>query len=469
MTRIGSIGSLGTDQLRALNRIQELGRAITQNNTRLATLKRINSAKDDPSGLIQATLLEQELSAAEAASKSVTRASAILSTADTTAGEILAELQSARALIVAAAGGTLSSSDVAGNQIQVDTILRNVDTLSKTEFGGRQLLSGASGYTVSGVDTSKISDVDVLDKQGAADVSVNITVDTAATQAANDYQDGQLNEDTTLVVAGPDGTTTISLLKNDSTQDIADAFNAVTYATGITATRIDANQVDFATVDYGSNATISIEATEGTFDLTTSGTVQGTDAVATINGQSVTGDGSTFNVNTSSVALVVEVDPTTTGVINSFTVSGKGLEFVVGSSPDNRARIGLPSLTTASLGGVTGKLHSIVSGGANTLTGGKSAEALKIIDDAISDVTRAQATIGSFKKFTLDTSGRVLSSTIENVSEVLSSVRDTDLAVESALLTNNLLLQASAYQVLSVTNLRNQDVLGLLKSAVARF
>jgi flagellin len=62
MSRIGSIGS---DQLRALRRISELSQAITQNTTRLSTLRRINSAKDDPAGLIRATLLETELTAAE--------------------------------------------------------------------------------------------------------------------------------------------------------------------------------------------------------------------------------------------------------------------------------------------------------------------------------------------------------------------------------------------------------------------
>lgn len=470
MTRIGSIGRLGTDQLRALNRIRELGRAITANKTRLSTLKRINSAKDDPSGLISATLLERELAATDAASKSVTRASAILSTADSTAGEILTSLQSARSLIVEVADGTkTSASDISANQIQVDTLLRSIDTKSHTDFAGRRLLDGSSGFRTSGVDTTKIADVDIVQKQTAADVTVSINLSTQATQAKNDYQGGTLSADATLTVTGPDGAATVSLTNGNDTQAIADAFNKVTYATGITATKVDASRVDFATVDYGSRASIAITATQGTFTLTTSGTVTGTDAVATINGQTVTGDGSVFNVNTSDLSAVVKIDPTaTTGAISSFTVSGEGLNFVIGSSPGSTARVGLPSFSTAVLGGVTGKLSSVLSGGGNTLTGGKAASALKIVDDAISEVTRGQAVIGGFQKYTLDSSSRVLAKQSENLSSSLSAIQDTDVAVETALLANNQLLQQAAFQALSITALQNRDVLSLLTSTAAR-
>lgn len=466
MSRIGSIGTLGIEQLRAINRLTQLGKEIAKNQQRLSTLRRINSAKDDPSGLIQASLLETELKAAEQASKSVTRASALLSTADSTAGEILTQLQEARTLIFASADGTLSADELAANQIQVDQILDAVDKAAGVEFGSRRLLDGSSGFRTSGVDNTKLLDVDVLDKPTADDVTVNVDVTTQATQQTDRYSDGGLNSDTTLIVEGPDGSTTIQLSDNADTQDIADAFNAATYLTGVTAVRIDSNTVDFTTVDYGSNATITIDVTAGSFDTTT--TQSGTDAVATINGQQVTADGTTFNLNSSEVSLVVEVDPSASGVITPFVVAGEGLEFNVGSSVTNTARIGLANLHTSSLGGVTGKLSSVRSGGANTLTGGNATEALSIIDDAIADVTRAQAHVGGFQKFTLDSASRVLDDQIENLSSALSAVRDTDVALETALLSNNQLLEQTTLQALAITNFRNQNILDLLKSAATR-
>lgn len=469
MSRVGSIAGLGADQIRVLNRLTQIGQALTENTTRLSTLKRINSAKDDPAGLMKATVLEAEISAAEATTQSLTRAGSLLNTADKAAGEIVDGLQSVRSLILASIGTGVSTSEVAANQIQIDTILHGVNSTAQTEFSGRPLLNGSSGFSTSGIDASEILDIDVHDKATADDIEVNITIDSQATQATNGYTGGALGSDTTLIVQGPDGTTTISLDNGADTQSVTDAFNAVTYATGITATRVDANEIDFQTVDYGSAASIDIEAAEGTFNLTTSGTVTGTDATATINGQSVTGDGSTFNFNSSEVAFVAEVDPTQSGALTSFSITGEGLSFTTGTSPNSIARIGLPNLTTASLGGVTGKLHSIISGGANTITSGNTAEALRIVDDAIADATRGRAIIGGFQKFTVDSSSRVIGSTNENLFSALSSVQDADVAVESALLANNQLLQQSTLQASSITNFRNSDVLSLLESTAARF
>ncbi len=467
MSRIGSLGSLATDQLRALNRISQISREIATNTQRLSTLKRINSAKDDPAGLIQATLLQQELTAAEAASKSVTRASAMLNTADAAAGEIVSQLQEARTLVFEAAGGGLSNAEVAANQIEVDSILQSINNLAKTSFAGQQLLTGASGYQVSSVNTSKIADVDVLSKNTADDVTVNINVTTTATQATDTYTGGVLAADVTLIVGGKNGTSVISLSSGSSLNTIAQAFNDVKHETGVTAT-VNAGNINFKSVDYGSEATISIEVTQGTFTLTGGGSAAGTDAVATINGQQYTGDGSTFNVNTSQFAAVIDVKPTTSGVVTPFVISGEGLQFNVGSSPSSFASIGLPNLSTASLGGVTGKLYSIGSGGDNSLTSNKAAEALEIIDDAIADATRSQAIIGGFQKYTLDSSSRVLDSQTEQMSSALSAVQDTDVAVESALLAKNQLLEQTALQALTITSLRHQDVLSLLQSAASR-
>ncbi len=61
------------------------------------------------------------------------------------------------------------------------------------------------------------------------------------------------------------------------------------------------------------------------------------------------------------------------GALTSFTITGEGLSFITGTSPSDTARIGLPNLTTASLGGVTGRLHTIGSGGTNTIAAGKTA------------------------------------------------------------------------------------------------
>lgn len=466
MNSIYGFGSLGSDQIRALNRLTQLSKDISTTTQRLSTGKRINSSKDDPSGVIEAALLQQELISAESSLQSITKANALISTADTAASEVVTQLQAARSLVLEAASGTLTSDGIASNQTQVDSILSSLDTLSRTSFNNQRLLDGSSGYRTTGINSAQIDDVDVLEKSASGNVSISINVSSVATQGTDSYTGGALGGDATLLITGPRGSTSISLSSGATTQDITDAYNGATYLTGISATRIDANQVDFATVDYGSDATVSIEATSGTFS--TIGAVAGTDVVATVNGLSVSSSGTRLNVNTSEIAMVVELDAAATGALTTFDVTGDGLEFIVGTSANDTARIGLPTLTTASLGGVDGSLSTIVSGGTNTLTGGRAAEALRIIDDAILDATRGQAVIGAFQSYTLDSSSRVLEATIENVTESLSAVQDADLAVETSRLANQQLLQSTTLEALSISNLNGQNVLKLLSAITLR-
>ena len=69
MIRGSSVIGLSSEQLGVLNRLRELSDAIAQNTKRLTTLKRINSAKDDPAGLVQASLLERDLASDLAVSR----------------------------------------------------------------------------------------------------------------------------------------------------------------------------------------------------------------------------------------------------------------------------------------------------------------------------------------------------------------------------------------------------------------
>ncbi len=151
MASISGINSLSSSQIRAINRLQELGTAIATNSQRLSTFKRINSAKDDPAGLVAATSLQRELTAAETASKNVTRASAIVSTADSSIGQIVDQLQEARTLILQSAGGGQTAAEVAANQIEVDVISNNINSLSQVEFGGKRVVDRPSRFRRPGV------------------------------------------------------------------------------------------------------------------------------------------------------------------------------------------------------------------------------------------------------------------------------------------------------------------------------
>jgi flagellin len=467
MSRIGAVGHVGAAQLGIIRRLSEIGSAIDQNTLRLATLKRINSAKDDPAGLIHAQILDSSLNAIRAASAGVARAQAYLNTADSAASSIVTQLEAARSLALEVAGGTLNPSEISANQTELNEILDAIDRLSRTEFNGRRLLDGSSGYRVTGINSSQIRDVDVQSKGTAGDVAVSINVTTTALQGTKSYAGGALGAATTLELTGPNGTTTINLADGATTQDIADAFNAVTYLTGIQATRVDATTVNFNTVKYGSAATIAINPLSGSFTTTGSGT--GRDAVATINGASVTAEGTKFTYSSGNVVLQAEIDPAASGALETFTVSGSGMEFRVSTNRNDAARIGLPDLSTASLGGATGKLSSLRSGQANSLTGGGALTAIEIIDEALAEARMAQARVGGFGRYALGSAAGLLDAQEIELTAAYQDVMDVDVAKETAELSRNQLLKQAALRALDVSLFDQAHVLDLLKSALLRY
>ncbi|MAG94765.1 MAG: hypothetical protein CMJ48_13630 [Planctomycetaceae bacterium] len=464
MSRISGISSA---QLKAINRIAQLGQAIEQNTLRLSTLKRINNSRDDPAGAIQASLLRSELASAQAAQEGITRANSMLKTADSTAAEIKDLLDEAKTLAIEATSSTATSSTISANQIEINTILQSIDSLAQTSFGGKRLLDGTASFRADGFDASEVLEVNILDKQSTDDLTVDVEVTTQATQATNTYTDATVGSDTTLTITGSRGSTTITLSSGASRSDVETAINDVTELTGVEANNTG-SQVDLNTVDYGTSAELTIEVVSGSFTLSSSGTTTGTDAVATINGNSVTGDGTSFNVYTQGTSFNVLVDPTANGNLTQFTISGEGLNFVVGSSAGDTMRTGLPSLLSARLGGITGSLDSIGNGRTNSLTGSTPAKTVQIIDEAIADVTRARGSIGGFQKFVLDSAESVISAQIEHTTAALSDIEDTDVARETAVLANNQLLQQTTFQALNIVGMTNSNVLSLLQTTAAK-
>jgi flagellin-like hook-associated protein FlgL len=465
MSGLSSVSMLDPQQMSAILRYREIGADIAKNNQRITTLKRINSASDDPSGLISASALRSQLNGLDTLVNGVKKASDLLDTANNAAGEIVTQLQAARAIALEVAGGSLTSSEIAGKQVALDNILKGIDTLAATQFNGTRLLDGSSSYRATGVNSAQFANVQVLDKQTTSDVTVATTITTQATKAANTYAGGALGAAATVTINGTKGQSTIALANGSDTTAITNAFNAVTHLTGVVATRVDASNVTFASTTYGSAAKFSIQADTGTFTTGTAGTVSGTDAVATINGQTVTASGTTFAVTTNNTTLSIAVSPTANGALSSFTVTGKGLEYVLDTDATSKARVGLPDLNVGNLNGASGQLMSVLSGGSNSLTAGKAVEAIQILDEAISTALIGQGIVGSFQAYTLESTERVANKTKEFVGKSLNTVEGADVAVESALMANNQLLQQAALQSIQMFARQSSDVLSLLRVA----
>ena len=158
--------------------------------TRLSTGLRINSAADDPAGMIAATDLGSDIAATQQAISNSQSASQMISTADSALSQISSLLTTINGLVTQAANtSSMSSSQIAANQLQIDSSLDAINRISQTtNFQGQNLLDGSLGFLTSGTSANYASTVQSLQvtqaNMGAsAAVPVKISVTAAATQA----------------------------------------------------------------------------------------------------------------------------------------------------------------------------------------------------------------------------------------------------------------------------------------------
>jgi flagellin len=113
---------------------------------------RINSASDDPAGLIAAASLHSSLAELDAETQTNQRALVVTSIADGAMGQISDLLDQAKGLVAANANtGGLSDEERSANQVEIDAIVSSVDRLAQnTTFAGKPLLDGTATVSASG-------------------------------------------------------------------------------------------------------------------------------------------------------------------------------------------------------------------------------------------------------------------------------------------------------------------------------
>jgi flagellin len=250
--------------------------------------------------------------------------------------------------------------------------------------------------------------------------------------------------------------------------DIANAINLVSDATGVTAT-FGGSTLTMKAADYGTKGFVDVsvisEGGGGAFATGLSATrASGANAVASINGIAATADGNDVSVNTATLSMKATLKAAQTGAF-ALTISGGGALFQLGPDvvANQQSRIGVQSVDTGRLGGGSGRLYQLGTGGSAALAT-SATTAANIVDEAVTKVSSLRGRLGAFQKTTLDSNIASLNETLENLTNAESSIRDADFAIETARLTRAQILVQSGTSVLALANQAPQNVLALLRS-----
>jgi len=303
-----------------------------------------------------------------------------------------------------------------------------------------------------------------FDNNDVNDNTTPVTSDLTGGQAAS----GGIAADAVIELAGINGSEVFSLQAGTGVSDLIKQINLVSDATGVQASQ-SGTTLQLRSTEYGSNALVDLqiqqEADGGTFRQAVGEGERavGTNVAATVNGVAASSNGNQLSINTATLDLTTSVEANFIGTIE-FEITGGGALFQLGPDvvSNQQARLGISSVNTAALGGTSGNLFQLQSGGSSDLTR-DTTTAARIVEEAIDQITGLRGRLGAFQRTTLETNQNALNDTLVNLTEAESSIRDADFAVESARLTRAQILVQSGTNVLSIANQNPQNVLALLR------
>ena len=445
-----------------LNRLAEDQAAIAMSTLRKTTGKNINRAADDPSAFVKLSQLQSQLTAASKATANATTAAQLTAQAQTAAGSIAAQLQTIR--------GALLDDQLTPEQAQavVDQALASIDRSAAASIGGRNWLGGGAQYAVSNVNRGQVAEIQV--SAAASGRQIHAVVTESAAQAQLSYQgdgDNKVTADAQFVLSGRRGEINVSVTAGQSLQSLADEINQKSYLTGVTAAvNTTDHTLTFTSVDYGSRATARVEVLSGSFVVSGGdghGFAQGNDARAVINNAQYRGDGNRFDVDQNGLRFSIEFTAGFTGATSTMTISGEPLRFALDPNLGSSALLALPDLHAARLGGPSGSLDQLASGGPLSVASGNKAQAIRVVDEAAAKVGLAQAKLGGFAQATVNTAINYLNELTTTLSDAVEQIDRVNVAREDALISHYQALASNALAGLTILNQQRTAVVGLIR------
>jgi len=472
--------------LQARNQLAVNNADLSTRLERLSTGLRINRGKDDPAGLIASERLRFEMRAIQQSIDNSSRASNVISTAEAALNESNSLLLDLQALVLQAANqGALTQEEVNANQLQIDSILGSLDRIANTtRFASKKLLDGSQAYNLSGVATSALANVEIYSARVSDNATRDITVD--VTQSAQTAQvsftgtasaAASTTSATTIEIQGNLGTELLSFASGTSLTQVVNTINTVTDSTGVSATvsTTTAGTITSAVVlnstAVGSDQFVSVTAIDGNFvSGANNGTVfrdTGQDAGVLIDGQAAFVRGLRADVRSDNLdtRIFLTKDFGQNLGTKTFTITGGGTKFQITPevTPNGQVFLAFNSLRTTQLGNnVSGRLHTLRSGGANDLHSNNFLAAQDIVKTAIDQVSAMRGRLGNIQKNTIDTNIAAQNITLENVTAAESSIRDANMAEEVSALTRDQILVQSTQKTLQIANSIPNLVLSLL-------
>jgi len=443
---------------------------LSQSMAKLSSGLRINSAADDPAGLVMSETMRAQVSGLDVVQQNVSEAVNLVKTAEGALSEVNSLLRQIQDLALDSASDSTNTADTrAALQAQLDSALKTIDSISaNTKYAGINLLDGTVGNKISNNQAGNVSGVNFV-TTGFTTGDIEIDVTTAAEQATVIGTTTYTAATDALKAAGSlyiNDVFIADFTTSDTVQGMIDTINAKSDMTGAKAVYVDngtggVDTVKIVANDYGASTSLKVVQVGQTMFNNATGTVTdaGVDVAATV---TIGGTAHTFaqgeglqlkdaSGNTINLTELGGASIHNLGAVAEL-VSGNA-SFQTGLTASEKSEIVINSVSTTQLG--------ISSLDISTASGAQAA--LTTIQSAMDSVNTLRGKLGAFQANELESQGRSLATARENLAASESTIRDTDFGAEMAEFSTAQILVQSATSFLAQANSLPQNVLSLIR------
>ena len=465
--------------LTAMNSNRMLGittKAQSKATEKLSSGYRINRAADDAAGLAISEKMRKQIRGLTQASANAQDGISAVQTAEGALTEVHDMIQRMNELATKSANGTNSQEERDYIQAEVDQLVSEIDRVAETtKFNDLYLLKGGDEkakvtYTIPATEAQEAVDFSVAYKSTGSELEVDADYGDTDNGGVEYYKAG---ESTALTAEELKGLVEISV-DSDGNESVKLKDGVVLYkAAAAAAGSADAQTSDQVVHDSDNNFAVSIKV-QGALYSAAYDSKNPTDQASTAieasdlsnyidtdghvikdlyaaDGENAIGAETIADYVTITLAKeAVEAAPATTG---EKEVSAMKLSLHVGaeSSSTNKISVTIKKMDSATIG----------VKGLDVSSEDAATAAIDQLNSALRIVSEQRADLGAVQN-RLEHTISNLDNVVENTTAAESQIRDTDMATQMVLYSNNNILAQAGQAMLAQSNQANQGVLSLL-------
>ena len=355
------------------------------------------------------------------------------------------------------------TASVSGNELVLDQDRLGSGNTSELNIAssGTELFTGSAATAGSqATGATKFAEDELLTfSNGSNQVNVAITAGTSMSAAVSQINKALDNASIGITAAFDTSTGQFSLT-NDEYGGASTVNNT-----------FSSNRSGLNSTGLAASAGSSINLAQAGTAVGAAGT-NGADVAGTIGGNAATGSGQflTGNAGTAVDGLTLKYTSNVTAGADqgSVTVTNNSLNFQIGAFAGQTASLAISSMAssnlgTAASGTTTLDSVSLANIDVTSFNGEGAQDAIRVIDDAISQVTELRSQLGSFQKDILESTVSTLGVAKQNLASSESNIRDADFAEEMMKNSRSQILSQTGMSMLTQANQSGQAVMSLFR------